>query len=489
MLGDFMLSFKSFGLPSELVQVLERLSITTPTPIQKEAIPAALEGADLLATAQTGSGKTMAYLLPTLTKMRHNAHEQALILAPTRELAEQIKNALVSLLGRKGQHDVALLIGGASLFKQFIALKKSPRFIIGTPGRIIDHLERGKLTLKGVRFLILDEVDRMLDMGFSEALEVILKDVPKERQTLMFSATLPPNIAKLSKKYLNNPTHITIGSTTQVALQIKQAVVKTTAGERFNHLLKELESREGSVIIFVKTKASADVLAEKLQAKEHRAEAIHGDLRQRRRDAVIRAFRKGLNRIMVATDIAARGLDIPHIKHVINYDLPQCAEDYIHRIGRTGRAGLEGNALSYVLPSEGGKWKAIHRLLNSDPSTAYVGDNQGGSDWKEKRSSNRGNSRGNKDRRKDGGKMGYGKKRENYGKSPAGQGQGKKRAKPRDEYKDRAEKGGRADSGRADSGRAGSGRADSGRADRRVTTSTSRPPKRNRRASAGKERA
>lgn len=458
-----MLNFKSFGLPSEMVQALERLEITAPTPIQEKAIPAALEGADLLATAQTGSGKTMAYLLPTITKMRHNAHEQALILAPTRELAEQIKNALVSLLGRKGQHDVALLIGGASLFKQFIALKKSPRFIIGTPGRIIDHLERGKLTLSGVRFLILDEVDRMLDMGFSEALEVILKDVPKERQTLMFSATLPPNIAKLSKKYLNNPTHITIGSTTQVALQIKQAVIKTTAGERFGHLLKELESREGSVIIFVKTKASADVLAEKLQAKEHRAEAIHGDLRQRRREAVIRAFRKGVSRIMVATDIAARGLDIPHIKHVINYDLPQCAEDYIHRIGRTGRAGLEGNALSFVLPSEGGKWKAIHRLLNSDPSTAYVGDNQGGSDWKEKRS-NRSN-RGNNDRRKSGSKMGYGKKRENYGQSPAGQ--GKKRANSRDEHKDRAEKG--------------------GRVDRRVTTS--RPPKRNRKATASKERA
>lgn len=346
-----MLNFTSFGLPVELIEVLGRLEIKEPTDIQKAAIPAALEGKDLLATAQTGSGKTFAYLLPIAAKMRNNAHEQMLVLAPTRELAEQIKNALASLLGRKGQHDVALLIGGAPIFKQFLALKKCPRFIIGTPGRIIDHLERGKLTLSGVRFLVLDEVDRMLDMGFSDALDTILKEVPKERQTLMFSATLPPNIAKLSKKYLNNPTNITIGSTTQAALQIKQEVIKTTAGERFNHLLKELDSREGSVIIFVKTKISADVLAEKLQEREHSAEAIHGDLRQRRREAVIRSFRKGDSRIMVATDIAARGLDIPHIKHVINYDLPQCAEDYIHRIGRTGRAGVEGHALSFILPN------------------------------------------------------------------------------------------------------------------------------------------
>ncbi len=366
-----MVNFKSFGLAANLIENLARLSITVPTPIQEQAIPAALKGKDLLATAQTGTGKTLAYLLPIISKTQDVSRQHALILAPTRELAEQIKNALVSLLGRRSQNDVALLIGGASIFKQFIALKRQPRFIIGTPGRIIDHLERGKLSLDDVKFLVLDEVDRMLDMGFSEALETIIKQIPSERQTLMFSATLPGNIVKISRKYLKDPAHITIGSTTKAAVEIKQEMVKISASERFTHLIKELDTREGSVIIFVKTKVGADVLAEKLQKKEYAAEAIHGDLRQRRREAVIRAFRKGVSRILVATDVAARGLDIPHIKHVINFDLPQCPEDYIHRIGRTGRAGMEGFALSYVLPNEGGKWKAIHRLLNLDPSKGH----------------------------------------------------------------------------------------------------------------------
>ncbi|MBS0287970.1 MAG: DEAD/DEAH box helicase [Proteobacteria bacterium] len=356
--------FSAFGLPSFIINSLDRMKISTPTPIQQKAIPIAMLGKDLLASAQTGTGKTIAYLLPVIAKLNDCAHGTALILAPTRELADQIKNALLDLIGKNNHRDIALLIGGAPIYKQFMALKKHPRFIIGTPGRIIDHLERKTLSLAQTRFLILDETDRMLDMGFSEDLEIIAKMLPKERQTLMFSATMPNNIIKISQKYLQTPEHVAIGEVTKAAAKIEQKILKTTGKEKFPALLDELEKREGSVIIFVRTKISAAELADRLKRHDHFACAIHGDLKQRQRDEVIRNFRNQKNRIMVATDIAARGLDIPHIMHVINYDLPQCPEDYIHRIGRTGRAGMEGFALSFVSPAENRKWQAIYQHVN-----------------------------------------------------------------------------------------------------------------------------
>lgn len=370
-----MTSFKEFGLSAALVQSLERSRITVPTPIQEQSIPLAMQGHDLLASAQTGTGKTIAYLLPLVTNLLDSARGAALILAPTRELADQIRNALQMLLGRKSsQSDIALLIGGAPIFKQFMALKRHPRFIIGTPGRINDHLSRGTLNLRETRFLILDETDRMLDMGFSEDLDKIVKHLPTERQTLMFSATMPANIVKLSQKYLNNPKHVAIGETTQPAAKIQQKMLQTSSGDKYTNLLRELDEREGSVIIFVKTKISAAHLADKLKRQNHSADAIHGDLKQRKREEVIRSFRNNKNRIMVATDIAARGLDIPHIKHVINYDLPQCAEDYIHRIGRTGRAGMEGFAISFVSPGENRKWQAIYQMVTYGKTTHEGGN-------------------------------------------------------------------------------------------------------------------
>lgn len=362
--GPFMTQFTDFGLPPFIIESLNRMNITTPTPIQSQSIPMALKGKDILGSAQTGTGKTIAYLLPVIAQLANCAHGCALILAPTRELADQIKNALLMLLGKRNHRDIALLIGGAPIYKQFIALKSHPRFIIGTPGRIIDHLERRSLSLSNTKFLILDETDRMLDMGFSEDLEIIAQKLPKERQTMMFSATMPANIIKLSQKYLNQPEHIKIGEVTKAAAKIEQKTLKASANEKFPKLLEELETREGSVIIFVRTKISAAQLADKLRRHDHRADAIHGDLKQRQRDEVIRNYRSQKNRILVATDIAARGLDIPHIMHVINYDLPQCPEDYIHRIGRTGRAGMEGFALSFVAPSESRKWQIIYQHVN-----------------------------------------------------------------------------------------------------------------------------
>jgi len=359
-----MTTFASFGLPSFLNESLDRMSIKIPTPIQGKAIPPGLEGLDILASAQTGTGKTLAYLIPLVTNLLKDSHSSALVLAPTRELAAQIQQAAHALFGKNTSLNTALLIGGESMGKQLSALRRNPRLIVGTPGRINDHLQRRTLRLQETRFLVLDEMDRMLDMGFTEALQKIVGHLPKERQTFMFSATMPPSIKTLSLTYLTDPQHISVGSTTAPSLQIKQETLQTSANDKFPSLIKELNDREGSVIIFVKTKHGADRLAEKLSRQNHPAAAIHGDLKQRKRDEVIRDFRNLKHRIMVATDLAARGLDIPHIKHVINYDLPQCPEDYIHRIGRTGRAGMEGSALSLIAPEDNQKWRRIHSLMN-----------------------------------------------------------------------------------------------------------------------------
>ncbi len=365
-----MTNFKDLGLSEELVKSLERLKITIPTPIQAATIPVAISGRDILASAQTGSGKTVAYLMPLLMKMAENAQGCSLILTPTRELAVQVEQMLRQISPLK----TALLIGGASMSRQFSDLKRKPRFIVGTPGRINDHLERGTLHLGATRFLVIDEADRMLDMGFGVQLDRIAEYLPKERQTLMFSATLPPNIDKLSKKYLNNPERVAISLETQAAPKINQEILHMKSSEKFSKLQDQLNAREGSVIIFVKTRRGAERLSRDLQTYGHNSDAIHGDLQQRKRDRVIQGFRTRRSRILVATDVAARGLDIPHVMHVINYDLPQAPEDYVHRIGRTGRAGAVGNAVCFVSQEDGGKWRAIARLI--DPTSVKKEFNQ-----------------------------------------------------------------------------------------------------------------
>ncbi|MBS0185479.1 MAG: DEAD/DEAH box helicase [Proteobacteria bacterium] len=358
-------NFLEFGLPQPLLHSLKRMNYTTPTPIQAQAIPVALTGKDILGSAQTGTGKTAAFIIPLIARLLASSHETALILTPTRELATQVKNALNALLGPGSHIKTVLIIGGDPITKQIQQLKAHPRIFVGTPGRINDHLIRGTLKLKDTHFLVLDETDRMLDMGFGIQIDKIVKYLPKDRQTLMFSATMPPNIIKLSEKYLTSPERISIGSTTAPASKIKQEIIHTSESEKYGKLLSQLTSRTGSIIVFVKTKWGAEKLAGKLE-EFHSVGTIHGDLRQHKRDKVIQAFRNQKHRIMVATDIASRGLDIPHIEHVINYDLPQCPEDYIHRIGRTGRAGAEGEAVNFITPQDGKKWKAIHHLMHPD---------------------------------------------------------------------------------------------------------------------------
>ncbi|CAK6507327.1 DEAD/DEAH box helicase [Rickettsia helvetica] len=358
---------KNFNLSEELIIALETMNITEPTEIQKQSIPVAMAGSDILASSQTGSGKTLAYLLPLIDSFIKNK-TTALILVPTRELAMQIHSTL-NKVTTSYKINSAVLIGGEPMPKQFMQLKKNPKVIIGTPGRIIDHLNRESLKIDRIGITVLDEMDRMLDMGMKEQLDEINKFLPEKRQVLMFSATMPKHIIALSQKYLNNPVRITVGATNKAAAEIKQESLHISDKEKFSELTKQLGNREGSVIIFVKTKRSADQLAKMLKYENHKAEAIHGDLSQRQRERVILSFHKSNHRIMVATDVAARGLDIPHTQHVINYDLPMCPEDYLHRIGRTGRAGATGHALSFISPDDVIRWRAIDRLVNKGEST------------------------------------------------------------------------------------------------------------------------
>ena len=357
-------AFKEMGLPEALTHTLQHMQFNEPTPIQAEAIPLALKGQDILGSAQTGTGKTGAFGIPLVAKLLTDPRGSALVMTPTRELATQVMTQLQALLGRKSKINTALLIGGESMPKQLTQLRNGPRVIVGTPGRINDHLQRGSLILNDTDFLVLDETDRMLDMGFTIQIENVMKYMVNKPQTLLFSATLPKNIVRISQKYLNNPARVAVSPTSSPAAKIKQDTLKISEADKYPNLLSQLDERKGSVIIFVKTKYGTAKMAKKLSKEGHSADAIHGDLRQNKRDRVITAFRNKKYRILVATDVAARGLDIPHIEHVINYDLPQCAEDYIHRIGRTARAGAEGSALNLVTPIDKSKWHAIDRLLN-----------------------------------------------------------------------------------------------------------------------------
>lgn len=371
-----MKNFEGFGLDPALINALKRMNYKSPTPVQEQAIPLALEGRDIMGSAQTGTGKTAAFAIPLVEALLRSPRGTALVLTPTRELGKQVMEVLHDLIGRDSHIKTAFLIGGEAMGKQFSQLRQKPRLVVGTPGRINDHLERGSLNLHDTGFLVLDETDRMLDMGFSVQLDRIVRFLPKERQTLMFSATLPKNILTLSEKYLNNPERISVGSTTNPVEKIRQEVIHVEDAHKYGELVRQLETRTGSVIVFVKTKHGTERLAKKLRGAAFDAEPIHGDLKQNRRDRVIREFRSKKYRILVATDVAARGLDVPHIEHVINYDLPQVPEDYIHRIGRTARAGKEGAALCLISPQDGRKWHAISQLINPDQEKSKTGGKQ-----------------------------------------------------------------------------------------------------------------
>ena len=357
-------NFNELLIENKLKKSIQFADFKTPTPIQSQSIPISLEGRDILGTAQTGTGKTLAFTIPMLNKLILDKNAMALIVCPTRELASQVMQTVLKLNVREIGIGNALLIGGESMQKQLRKLNKRARIIVGTPGRINDHLNRRSLDLSKVSYLVLDETDRMLDMGFTPQIELILKFIPKNHQTLLFSATLPNDILKISQKYLNNPKRISVGSVSTPIDKIKQETFQVNQDKKYHELINQLVERNGSILVFVKTKHGADKIVKRLKYDGHKADAIHGNLRQSKRERVIKGFRNGNSKILIATDVAARGLDIPVIKHVINYDLPQVPEDYVHRIGRTGRAGKEGSALTFLTPSDRSMWNSISKLID-----------------------------------------------------------------------------------------------------------------------------
>ena len=357
-------NFLNLGISKEILFNLKSLNLVKPTPVQQRAIVPGFEGKDILAIANTGTGKTAAFGIPIIQRLNQNKSLSALILSPTRELSIQIGKHLRELMGKNINIKSAVLIGGDSMKKQIELIKKKPRIIIGTPGRIYDHINRKTLNLKSINILVLDETDRMLDLGFIQQIQKIINFLPSKKQTLLFSATLPKNIRNISTKYLFNPVNISVEKKEKILQNINHITLNINQGEKYNKLLQELDTREGSVIVFMKTKHSSKKIYLKLLKDGQSVNTIHGNIRQNKRINILNKFRNQKFRVLVATDIAARGLDIPHIEHVINYDLPQRTEDYIHRIGRTARAGKKGSALSFISENDKKIWKMISKLIN-----------------------------------------------------------------------------------------------------------------------------
>jgi len=369
------MTFETLGLMPELLRALADNNYTTPTPIQAEAIPLALAGKDLLGGAQTGTGKTAAFALPLLQRLAQGEiapgapgprKPRALILTPTRELAVQVNDSLRSY-GKHLKLNTAAIYGGAGMGPQFDLLKRGVDILVATPGRLMDHMERGSIKLDQIDVLVLDEADRMLDMGFLPAIKRILAKVPALRQTLLFSATFEAELKKLAIEFMRNPQQVQISTGNTVAENITHRAHPVDGSRKRDLLIEILAKRHtDQVLVFGKTKHGCNRLAEQLEAAGLKAVAIHGNKSQAQRQKALNQFKAGKARVLVATDVAARGLDIPSLPLVINFDLPMVAEDYIHRIGRTGRAGAQGEALSLVSPDEGGLLRQIQRMLKMD---------------------------------------------------------------------------------------------------------------------------
>ena len=382
-----MKTFEQLGISKLVLPSLLKMNFLKPTDIQKETIPFTLNGRDVLASAQTGTGKTGAFAIPLVSFMA-DSERCGLILTPTRELAAQVMGIIRDIIGSELKIKTALLIGGEPMGKQLKQLKNNPRIIVGTPGRINDHLKRGTLNISETDFLVIDETDRMLDMGFSIQIDEIIRHMPKNKQTLMFSATFDKKIINLANKYLNKPERVSLDLDLSTKPDIDQKILRISEDGKYDELKKQIDDIDGSVIVFVNTKYGADKLAKKITADGYSAKAIHGGLRQDKRNMVIKSFRDKKHRVMIATDVAARGLDIPHIEHVVNYDLPQCLEDYTHRIGRTGRAGAKGSSVCFITPKEDKKSYPIRKVI--DPSIVLL---SGSSDQKKDNKKNNLSSR------------------------------------------------------------------------------------------------
>src|SRR6202012_1327498 len=345
--------FSDFNISPALKTRLAAVNFVTPTPVQEKAIPPALEGKDVLATAQTGTGKTLSFLIPIIERLQQsqNKTSKALILLPTRELAMQVEQAFRKVAGGSNLH-VALVVGGMNEGPQLQSIRKGARLIVATPGRLEDYLKRRLVKLDTVEMLVLDEVDRMLDMGFKPAIRRIADATPTKRQTLCYSATLDAQIKEIVRDYQNNPVRIEIGSVLKPSENVELQTFEVDQ-EKKNELLEHLlQEEKGSFLVFVRTKHGADRVAKRLGRSGWSATQIHGDRSQSQRNAALRSFSEGRHRVLVATDVAARGIHVADVAHVVNYDMPREAEDFVYRIGRTGRASSKGIASTFAAPDE-----------------------------------------------------------------------------------------------------------------------------------------
>ena len=357
--------FTTLGISDSVIRALNDMGFEEPTPIQEQAIPACLEGRDLVGQAQTGTGKTAAFGIPMIEKTKESMDlAQGVVLTPTRELAIQVAEEL-NKIGQYTNVHVLPIYGGQDIQRQIKALKKHPQIIVATPGRLMDHMKRKTIRLTGVKMAVLDEADEMLNMGFIEDIEHILSETPASRQTVLFSATMPRQIQNLAQRFLDHPVHISIKAKEITVPLIEQHYIEVQDRQKFDILCRLLDIQSPELaIVFGRTKRRVDELAEALKKRGYSAEGIHGDLTQGKRDAVLRQFRDGTIDVLVATDVAARGLDVSGVTHVYNFDIPQDAESYVHRVGRTGRAGQSGLALTFVIPRELEHLRAIERMTN-----------------------------------------------------------------------------------------------------------------------------
>jgi ATP-dependent RNA helicase DeaD len=344
--------FDSLGLDPLLIKAVERMGFKEPTPVQLETIPLLLAGKDVMAQAQTGTGKTAAFGLPLLQNISRGRKPFALILCPTRELGVQVAEEIKKLAYYMDDVRVLAIYGGRSIDEQISSLKKGVDIVVGTPGRIIDHLQRKTLDLSEIEYLVLDEADRMLDMGFIEDIDYILEKVPKERQTMLFSATIPEGVRKIAASHMREYTKVDISEQDLVLPTTKQVYINIERKNKIWALCRVLDKEHPKAIVFAQTKMMVDIITKRLQSYGYPAAELHGDITQAKREKTLKDFRSGKIMILVATDVAARGLDIEGVTHVINYDIPEDPEIYVHRIGRTGRAGKEGVAITFITSAE-----------------------------------------------------------------------------------------------------------------------------------------
>lgn len=365
--------FDELGLNENIVRAITALGFETPTPIQARSIPILLSGRDIIGQAQTGTGKTAAFALPMIQHIDASRNEtQALVLAPTRELAVQVAGGIYDLSKHTGLR-VVPVYGGQPIDRQFRALRNGAHIVVGTPGRVLDHLRRGSLTLDKVTFATLDEADEMLALGFLEDMETILAELPEERQLAFFSATMPPRIAALTKRFLRNAEHIAIETKKRTVDAIKQTWYDVPRGKKMEALARVLDMETpGPTIVFCRTRQETNDLSEQLRLRGYSAEALNGEMSQSDRDRVLRRFKDGQADLLVATDVAARGLDIDTVTHVINFDIPWDVEQYIHRIGRTGRAGRTGDAITLVEGRERRQLKIIEQMIGATIKPARI---------------------------------------------------------------------------------------------------------------------